>query len=176
MYLCQGTMSHQEAFLCCLPTRQKRVCFLTHSPCYLLHTLSAPTVGLWGVPLDDQLLFGCSHYEHTVGRWTLCSPMPLSTYEVSESPCVRCSGLVHAGSPEELEMTPFATTPGHLVICLLFTPSCVLFGWHKLCSEMEIVFANNLFNTGSVWELKFIIIFHKPIAYRLMSLNKPIKK
>ena len=32
----------------------------------------------------------------------------------------------------------------------------------KLCSETEIVFAHNLFNPGSLWELQFIIILHKP--------------
>ena len=40
-------------------------------------------------------------------------------------------------------------------------------------SEIEIVFASNLFNTGSLQELSFEIIFHKPTVYRIMSLNKP---
>lgn len=45
----------------------------------------------------------------------------------------------------------------------------------KLCSETETVIANNLFNTDSLHELKFIIIiFHMLVAYRIISLNKLI--
>lgn len=54
--------------------------------------------------------------------------------------------------------------------------SCFNLG-SKLFSETEIVFAKNLFNTGSLWELRFIIIiFHKAVTYRIMSPNKPTKK
>lgn len=42
----------------------------------------------------------------------------------------------------------------------------------ELYSETGSVSASNLFGTGSLWELQF----HKPIACRILSLNKPIKK
>lgn len=40
----------------------------------------------------------------------------------------------------------------------------------KLCSETEFVFASSLFNIGLLQE------FYKPIVYRIISLDKPIKK
>ena len=40
----------------------------------------------------------------------------------------------------------------------------------RLCYETDILFVSSLFNTGLLQE------FHKPLAYRVMSLNEPIKK
>lgn len=42
--------------------------------------------------------------------------------------------------------------------------------WGKLCLEIGFVLAKNVSSTGSLWE------FQKPIIYRIISLNKLLKK
>lgn len=42
--------------------------------------------------------------------------------------------------------------------------------WGNSCSEAEFVFASNLFITGLLQE------FHKPVAYGIMSVIKPVNK